>query len=886
MAQYRGLNEGELRGEGRGQENLTYIAPETAMRPCLSFNPINLSRSKSLNPMSPFTRTVDPLKTLRNTDVYDLPDDVPSPPIPDGKKRRTPRSKNGPTKILPNAKSHTNTTVEDCDAELFEVASPKRRKIPTKGAQPLFKVPSRVKTIPAHQDLEQPPNELGDRPSISQLATPPNTHKRSKKRALSATVTKRKKSSELFQNSTVTKPSLSCFTSKSLREQSQPINRLQGFTTTEEQMKRNSNGIANTTLQKLATFRYVPREENLLANQSITANKIEDTNVNLDKYRDGYVFEESNHTSSDYGHISSCSFFEEALWISKQSVDSNEPDTIRTNQPQSHPFSENLLASVTRQKVFQVEHLPNQSSGSPTFGEGTREDALEEITNNDVDRQQPQKIPPTIDSSVTTGSGDMTSELPKYNTHLPEGNDQLPNTGFEQEQAQNSQQLLKLMPTISAGTYDNENHFEQPVIEEGMLTITNPPLDCFDSDSFGDDIDDEDLLALVADPVILASPMRGKVAQSIPIEPCSSSISHIVPSLRTRTTQLHDPVTLSQEVTRTTSPPIVADDGDDFPMDTDLEEELLRLAGTIQVQGVVETLEPPPSLTLPCDGDDTDREVYDDTLQFSSPTPREPFSKGIALAKSTDKSSPSKPPATQEDADWSYITSTALSSVKAPVIQSSEALIQPFKSRPLEKLSAPVQSIQTNISKMWLDDSREYLPLAPFARPKFPQIVQDRCPINGLSSQTILRVCFRIGEMLKEGSRCNALGQDAIIELFARVNFSSREPGTTKQHFQFADLFHDRPPFAKGILANFKTTGLAESESRTFIESSESLMARCLGRVKKDVKNGSWLLHIINVRVTDWEEIRWTKRIVCGEREEEVKVKTTTTTAELCGGMA
>ncbi|KAF7911737.1 uncharacterized protein EAE98_011852 [Botrytis deweyae] len=881
MAQYQGLNQEELRGEGESQENLSHIAPETAMRPYLSFTPINFNRSKSLNPISPLTRTIDPLRTLRNTDVYDLPEDVPSPPTSGGKKRRTPRSKNGPTKILPNAKSHTNTNVEDCDTELFEVASPKRRKILTKGSQPAFKVPSRVKTIPAHQELEQPPNKLGDGPSVSQLVTPPDTHKRSKKRALSATVTKRKKSSELFQNSTVTKPSLSCFTSKSSREQSQPINRLQGFTTTEEQMKRNSNGIANTTLQKLAAFRYVPREENVLANQSITASKRDDTHLTMGKHRDGYVFEESNHTSSDYGHISSGSFFEEALWISKQSVDSNEPDTIRINQLQTNPFSENLLASVTQQKVFQIEHSLNQTIGSSAFGEGIPEDALENPTNNDVDRQQSQLVPPTIDSSVTTELGDMTSELPEYNKHLPEVNDRLPNTGFEQEQPQNYQQSLVLLPTISAETYHNDNHSELPVIEEGMLTIINPPLDCFDSDSFGDDIDDEDLLALDADPAILESPMRDEVIQSIPKQPCSPSISHIVSSLRTRKTQLHDPVTLSQEVTRATSPPIVADEVDDFPMDTDLEEELFRLAGTSQFQGVVESFEPPPSLTLPRDGDDTDREVYDDTLQFSSPTPREPFSNGIALVKSTDKSSPSKPPATQEDADWRYITSTTLRSVKGPVIQSSEALIQLLKNRRLEKLSTPVQSIQTNISEPWLDDSDDYLPLTPFARPKFPQIVQDRCPINGLSSQTILRVCFRIGEMLKEGGRCNALGQDAIIELFARVNFSSREPGTTKQHFQFADLFHDRPPFAKGILANFKTTGLAESESRTFIESSESLMARCLGRVKKDVKNGSWLLHIINVRVTDWEEIRWTKRIVCGEREEEVNVKTTATIANL-----
>lgn len=209
--------------------------------------------------------------------------------------------------------------------------------------------------------------------------------------------------------------------------------------------------------------------------------------------------------------------------------------------------------------------------------------------------------------------------------------------------------------------------------------------------------------------------------------------------------------------------------------------------------------------------------------------------------------------------------------MKTPVIQPPEIHVYPSDSS-LEKPSLPTQSSQIDASKIWLDDSHEYLPLEPFARPKFPPLVQDRCPVNGLSSQTILRVCFRIGEMLKEGGRCSALGQDAIVELFARVSFSSREPGTSKQHFQFVDLFHDRPPFAKGILANFKTTGLGESESKVFIESSETLMARCLGRLKKDVKNGAWLLHIINVRVTDWEEIRWTKRIVCGEHEEKLKM--------------
>ncbi|KAG9246629.1 hypothetical protein BJ878DRAFT_387015, partial [Calycina marina] len=152
----------------------------------------------------------------------------------------------------------------------------------------------------------------------------------------------------------------------------------------------------------------------------------------------------------------------------------------------------------------------------------------------------------------------------------------------------------------------------------------------------------------------------------------------------------------------------------------------------------------------------------------------------------------------------------------------------------------------------------------PFIRPPFPSLVMDRCPINGLCAQSFLRTCFRIGEMYQAGSKCAAQKLDAIIELFARVNFSSREPGTSKQHFQFMDLWHDRAPYPNGILSSYRTSGLAESESRIFLSRDDKKMARVLGRLKRDIKNASWVLHIINIRPTDWEEIRWTKRIITG----------------------
>jgi hypothetical protein len=162
----------------------------------------------------------------------------------------------------------------------------------------------------------------------------------------------------------------------------------------------------------------------------------------------------------------------------------------------------------------------------------------------------------------------------------------------------------------------------------------------------------------------------------------------------------------------------------------------------------------------------------------------------------------------------------------------------------------------------WREKVDEYSPLEPFARPNFPARVRDRSPTPGLSSNLILRTCFRIGEVIKVGSACDALVQETIVELFARVTKSLREINTTKQRFEFADLFHDRPPFINGTLENFKVCALQETESsRLSGEGSPGKMVRCIGRIKRDLTRKCWMLHVINIRATDWEEVRHTKRI-------------------------
>lgn len=155
-------------------------------------------------------------------------------------------------------------------------------------------------------------------------------------------------------------------------------------------------------------------------------------------------------------------------------------------------------------------------------------------------------------------------------------------------------------------------------------------------------------------------------------------------------------------------------------------------------------------------------------------------------------------------------------------------------------------------------------PLNPFARPNFPAPVFDRCQILGVTSSTVLRTCFRVGEILREGRRCDMKGQRAVIEFYGRVIFSSREPSMQKQIFKFADLFHDRPPFLEGILINYSTTCLSEIETSRFLNDEESVLARCIATLQKDSRNDTWILNVTNIRETSWSEIEIMSNIVCG----------------------
>lgn len=285
---------------------------------------------------------------------------------------------------------------------------------------------------------------------------------------------------------------------------------------------------------------------------------------------------------------------------------------------------------------------------------------------------------------------------------------------------------------------------------------------------------------------------------------------------------------------------------DEYCMDDTDEAELADLAE--QDNPVIIETHSPPSNWTESDVRSRDREVYDEKLNYSSPSNKhdDNIINGNQLRVHPSVESLTEPE------DWSFLNHNP------SVPENIESLRNKTLPAAFPMTPGPSGSRSAN------DDSHEYIPLTPFARSPFPEKVCGGSLIPGLTTRTILRTCFRIGECIRAGSLCNRLNQDAIVELFCRVTFSSREDGTHKQIFQFADIFHNSPPFVSGILANYRMWALQERESRELLAENreEPGMVRCLGRLKAQVGGNGWILHLDNIRRSDWEEVRWTRRIV------------------------
>lgn len=290
---------------------------------------------------------------------------------------------------------------------------------------------------------------------------------------------------------------------------------------------------------------------------------------------------------------------------------------------------------------------------------------------------------------------------------------------------------------------------------------------------------------------------------------------------------------------------------DEYPLDEDEQAELNELR-TSTHQAVQETMEPPSSI-LRSEEDMRDMDMYDKTLKYSpvisSCVPEKPERNNGSYELHEPLADPE---------DWEFL--------RRPVdpLQSSTALSLAMYT------SVAVNNREHSSGIPNQAEGGDYNPLQPFARPPFPIAnVAARSPVTGLSSKMLLRTCFRIGEALSQASLCTRDNQDAFTELFARVTFSSREADGKKQNFQFGDMFHNKPPFISGVLEKYASSDIQKTESFELItvdkekrEDELGQMVRVLGRVKRVIQGRGYSMDIVNIRKTDWEEVRWTQRIL------------------------
>lgn len=152
----------------------------------------------------------------------------------------------------------------------------------------------------------------------------------------------------------------------------------------------------------------------------------------------------------------------------------------------------------------------------------------------------------------------------------------------------------------------------------------------------------------------------------------------------------------------------------------------------------------------------------------------------------------------------------------------------------------------------------------PFLRPPFPKMARDRSPILGLGTHMVLRTCFRIGEALNAASVASRANIDTIIELYARVISSEREPGSFKQTFHFSDLFTaEKSPCLGGTYALWKGVKLWDQDAKVFLgNEGRGKMARTMGRIKREPVSNKWEMAILSVWQVDWADVGIAKGIL------------------------
>ncbi|KAI8199796.1 hypothetical protein K4K52_008647 [Colletotrichum sp. SAR 10_76] len=265
---------------------------------------------------------------------------------------------------------------------------------------------------------------------------------------------------------------------------------------------------------------------------------------------------------------------------------------------------------------------------------------------------------------------------------------------------------------------------------------------------------------------------------------------------------------------------------DDYGLDDSDDEDMMQL---VEASGDNASRIPPSSVTQRTDSNARSAESYDSRLQHSTP----------AQSQHADiKNTFEQPDLLDEDVDWDLVTACATKATTTPAEAKHTGIVSPNPSASSG--------------------------MTPITRPLFPKKTRDRSVVVGLSTTVILRTCFRIGELLNAHTKCARDKQDVVMELFARIRNSSRESTSKTQHFELKDIFTDRKPFLYGVLKDWKSGGLVDSQTQALVGRDwEDKLCRCICKLVEDKKSPiGRSAQILSISETTWDDVRFALRIV------------------------
>ncbi|KAI0169022.1 hypothetical protein GGR52DRAFT_553357 [Hypoxylon sp. FL1284] len=305
-----------------------------------------------------------------------------------------------------------------------------------------------------------------------------------------------------------------------------------------------------------------------------------------------------------------------------------------------------------------------------------------------------------------------------------------------------------------------------------------------------------------------------------------------------------------------------SDPEDEYPLDDDLRDEDMSVLLDSASHNIQETCIPPSSITQAWDHDSRSAAEYDPTLQYSSPSGSSHASKQSQAVGMAKRLGANQNDLLDDDVDWNTVFAL-MDKIPKVVSATGSQDTQPSHSGdqvPCAKTPAQQNSFPEST-----------IPMKPFCRPSFPDKVCDRPVAPGISSNAILRTCFRVGEMVREAVRCLTQQQEVVFELFARVTYSSRESLARRQHFQFVDLFKDQQPYPGGTLTNWRAGSQLDRQSTAFLDRGTGRkVCRCLCKPKRERRaETGFTLVILAILEADWSQIEWAKKVVCGDSDEQ-----------------